>query len=75
MFGSSNTNTTILILRLSLQAIRTGRLDICGLPALCQELLDNWSKVVAYLSKYAPQQEKQGVRNEVKDNFRVANST
>ena len=75
MFGFSNTNTIILILRLSLQGIRTGRLDICGLPAFCQELLDNWSKVIGYLSKYAPQQEKQGVRNEVKGNFSVANAT
>ena len=47
------------------QAIRTCQLDIDGLPALCQELIDNWSKVTSYLSKYAPNPGMQVVRKEV----------
>ena len=55
--GSSRTSLTF-------QAIRTCQLDICGLPNLCRELLDNWVKVHAYLSKHAPFQEMQGVRKQ-----------
>ena len=35
------------------------------LPTLCQELIDEWKSVVAYLTLHVPQQQGQGVRSRV----------
>ena len=47
------------------QAVRTCQLELATLPALCQELLANWPKVLEYLNAHAPPHEMMGVRKQV----------
>ena len=43
----------------------TCKLDLPTLPAVCQELIDEWKGVVSYLTLHAPTQQGQGARNRV----------
>ena len=45
------------------QAITHGKLKITAIPAICSKILADWKAVHDYLTKIAPTQENQGVRN------------
>ena len=52
----------------------TCKLDLPTLPAVCQELIDEWKAVVSYLTLHAPTQQGQGARTRVGNLLKMAHS-
>ena len=55
----------VVILGFVLQAIEASSFEIQKIPAICSELILNWSLVLDFLTKMAPKNDMQGVKDMV----------